>query len=101
MAIPGIESAERAIAQLARDRHQDADETRRLLYMALIAPRCKRYNLAGTLINALAHHRGDAAIASDALMERVMTIIEGTGDDDDEAWIREQIQRCTDALGGN
>ena len=35
---------------------KDFDETRRLLYMALLAGHTKRYNLAGTLVNALKHH---------------------------------------------
>jgi hypothetical protein len=40
----------------------DLDETRRLLYMALLEPRTERWpNLGGTLINALAHHSGRAA----------------------------------------
>jgi hypothetical protein len=35
---------------------RDADETRRLLYGALAAGRTKRWELVGTLANALVHH---------------------------------------------
>ena len=36
---------------------KDLDETRRLLYMALVYNRTTRYELAGTLINTLLHHQ--------------------------------------------
>jgi len=37
---------------------KDLDETRRLLYGALAASRTDRWELVGTLVNALAHHSG-------------------------------------------
>jgi tRNA A37 threonylcarbamoyladenosine biosynthesis protein TsaE len=40
------------------DRARDLDETRRLLYGALAAGRTKRWELVGTLTNALVHHSG-------------------------------------------
>lgn len=39
-------------------RSKDRDETRRLCYMALAASRTTKYNIVGTLTNALAHHSG-------------------------------------------
>jgi hypothetical protein len=69
----------------------DLDETRRLLYMALVVNKTKRYNLAGTLINALRHHQG---VDDPGLEEKVISCIEGTSEDD--TWIRARI----DALGG-
>lgn len=81
----------------------DLDETRRLLYMALVASRTKRYNLAGTLINAIKHHQGvdidpDASPghASDMLIGRVVAYVDGAGDDDD--WLTEQIERLVTEL---
>ena len=79
----------------------DFDETRRLLYMALLAPRTKRYNLAGTLVNALTHHHAVDDLDADAIADHVVGVLEqqiGTRDDD-EAWLREQISRITTELG--
>jgi hypothetical protein len=87
------------------DTAHDNDETRRLLYMALVVNRTKKYNLAGTLINALRHHQG---VTDADLEDRVISCIENIGPikiadgiavsvpDDDEAWLRDQIQRCTE-----
>jgi hypothetical protein len=73
---------------------RDLDETRRLLYMALVVGKTKKYNLAGTLINALRHHQG---VEDADLEDKVIAYIEGTSEDD--AWMRGQIQRCIDTLG--
>lgn len=73
---------------------RDLDETRRLLYMALVAGKTKRYNLAGTLINALRHHQG---ITDPDLEEQVVTQVEGV--DVDETWARSQINVITAELG--
>lgn len=77
-----------------KGRRDDLDETRRLLYMSLVAARTKRYNLAGTLANAIRHHQGQA-IALDELLDHVVEAVEGH----DDEWVREQIQRITDELG--
>lgn len=75
-------------------RDRDLDETRRLLYMALVVGKTKKYNLAGTLINALRHHQG----VTDADLEgKVVAQVEGT-DGADETWVREQITRINDEL---
>lgn len=77
----------------AESRDRDLDETRRLLYMALVAGKTKRYNLAGTLINALRHHQG---VADADLEAQVLALMDdGTAD---EAWARAQITRITDEL---
>ncbi len=72
----------------------DLDETRRLLYMSLVARRTKRYNLAGTLANAVKHHHGQD-IALDELLDHVVAAVEGDGDE----WVRGQIERITTSLG--
>ncbi len=75
---------------------RDLDETRRLLYMALLAPRTDRYNLAGTLVNALVHHQG-----IDASAEQVAEYVIGAIEDDlteSGDWLRGQIDRITAEL---
>ena len=72
----------------------DMDETRRLLYMSLVAGRTKRYNLAGTLVNALKHHQGvDTPV--DELLDRAVDAVEGH----DTGWARAEIDRITALLG--
>jgi hypothetical protein len=68
---------------------EDLDETRRLLLMALCAPATKRYNLAGTLANALLYHQ-HVAVDRDALLSRVIAAVDGDGD---AAWLWEQVDR--------
>lgn len=91
--------------------HRDFDETRRLLYMALLVPRTKRYNLAGTLVNALVHHHAVDNLSADEAADHVVDLLEddwGGGKaigvtaalrHPDAEWVREQIRRITDALG--
>lgn len=81
---------------MALDVHdtQDLDETRRLLYMALVADKTKKYNLAGSLINALRHHQG---VTDPDLEAKVITQVESSGTD--ETWAREQISRITEQMG--
>lgn len=73
---------------------EDLDETRRLLYMLLFANRTKRYNLVGTVVNAMRHHQG---CADADLEERVLAQVELAGDD---TWVRQQIARITAELEG-
>jgi len=75
---------------------RDLDETRRLLYMALLVRQTKKYNLAGTIVNAVKHHQGQD-IDTDELIAKVVGYVEGT--DEDDGWVRDQIKRCIDALG--
>lgn len=73
-------------------RAKDLDETRRLLYMALVASRTKRYNLVGTLVNALKHHQKiDEDV--DVMFDRLIPLVEGTGQADDRRWLLDQIER--------
>lgn len=81
-----------------RGQAHDLDETRRLLYMALLARHTKRYNLAGTLVNALKHHsKVDEPV--DAIVEQVLACIEDR-DPEADAWVNAQIVRITTALDG-
>lgn len=54
---------------------KDLDETRRLLYGALAAGRTKKWELVGTLTNALVHH---SEVESDpyALIDQLVEIVE-------------------------
>lgn len=74
---------------------RDLDETRRLLYMALVVRRTKKYNLAGTIINAVKHHQR-VEIDTDELIDRVVEYLEGEAEDD--GWVKGQIQRIIDEL---
>jgi hypothetical protein len=77
------------------------DETRRLLYMALLCSRTSKYELAGTLVNALAHHhpdREDPGWSREMIANRVVSVIEDS-DEADPAWLERQIQRLTEELG--
>lgn len=76
----------------------DLDEVRRLLYMADLRLRTDKYELAGTLVNALVHHQaaGDPAVIS----EHVIAVIEGgTGEEAGRSFLRDQIARITTELG--
>lgn len=77
----------------------DFDETRRLLYMALLVPRTKRYNLAGTLVNALKHHHAVDSLDADTIADHVVSVLEGDDSTDSPAWLREQIDHITAELG--
>ena len=63
--------------------------------MALVTSKTKKYNLAGTLINALRHHQG---VTDPDLEDKVLSQVEGDGSDD--TWVREQIARVTSELDG-
>lgn len=77
---------------------RDLDETRRLLYAALAASRTKRYELVGTLVNALAHH--GAGIDPALAMQHVLDLVENDSAWQSEpgAWVREQIEKITELL---
>lgn len=75
------------------------DETRRLLYMALLRPRTKKYELAGTLVNALAHHHPDGTSASE-IAGHLVSVIEDANPES-VAWLNKQIRRLTAELDGD
>lgn len=89
----------------------DFDETRRLLYMALLVNRTKRFNLAATLVNALAHHHLTTDVSVAQIIEHVVNATRGidnaTEPDREEneardaslAWVQHQIDRITAELG--
>lgn len=79
---------------------RDFDETRRLLYMALLRNRTEKYELAGTLVNALVHHHAVDGLTADEAMDHVVAVIEGAGRSASTEWMREQIARITQELGG-
>lgn len=88
---------------------KDLDETRRLLYMVLLGGLTAErwYDLAGTLVNALAHH-SKMAVADevmDALAElraedSLAPRLRGAGRDrPHERWIQGLIDQITEKLG--
>lgn len=85
-------------AHLGDGDHADFDETRRLLYAALLARRTSRHELAGTLVNALAHHHLTDLPVKD-IMTHVVNTIEGSDAEDppgaSDSWVYSQIARIT------
>jgi hypothetical protein len=73
------------------------DETRRLLYLALMREHTEKYVLAGTLVNALAHHHPDGTLNAGEIADRVIAAIEHP-DDASRAYLLEQIGRLTAEL---
>lgn len=74
---------------------RDLDETRRLLYMALVANRTSKGELVATLTNALAHH--NLKLDADEVMTRLIGAIDDQ-QESDQAWVRQQIDALTDKL---
>lgn len=79
---------------------RDLDETRRLLYMMLVVKRTKRYNLVGTLANAILHHQ-QVDVDRESLLDDLVCYVENDDDcgNDHEAWLRGQIDRIGAELG--
>jgi hypothetical protein len=73
---------------------KDLDETRRLLYGALAASRTRRWELVGTLTNALVHHSGLETDAGETL-EKLVDLVE---DDANTVWARGLIEKLTTAI---
>ena len=77
---------------------READECRRLLYGALAAGRTRRWELVGTLVNALVHHSGlveDPYDLLDYLVEIVETPIAGAGRLERGQRVRDLIERLS------
>ena len=80
---------------------RDFDETRRLLYMALLRNRTEKYQLAGTLVNALVHHHAVDGLNAGEVADHVVDVIERAGSGGESgAWLQAQIDRITAELGG-
>lgn len=85
-------------AQAAKSRLIDLDETRRVAYMALASLETERYELAATIVNALAH-RG-SAVDPDIAMRHVIAIVNREPGDtgESEAWLRARIKQIITEL---
>jgi hypothetical protein len=68
---------------------RDLDETRRVVYMALIAQRTDRYEVVATAANALAHH--SLRVPLDDAITHLVNVVEGRGGEESEQWLRRQI----------
>lgn len=86
------------VKPLTESAARDLDETRRLAYMLLAGVDRKDRELAGTLVNALAHHQ--KAAAADEAMARVTELLEDSQDEEARQWMLRHVKRITDALGG-
>ena len=90
----------REAVQADEGRRRDLDETRRLLYMALIVGRTRQTpgaELIGTIVNALAHHQ--SAVNADQAAVHVAAVIHGDPEGESERWLQGQINRITAELG--
>lgn len=71
-----VRERDEALNQLDDTAARDRDETRRLLYMAAAARLTTKYNLVGTLANALLHH-SHLATDVDATITTLCRFVEG------------------------
>ena len=78
---------------------RDFDETRRLLYMALLRRETEKYTLAGTLVNALVHHHAVDVPAREVVRHVLNVIEDWDGAAESGAWMRQQVDRITAELG--
>jgi len=74
---------------------KDLDETRRLLYSAMAASRTRKWEVVGTLANALLHHSGLIDEAPTELLDRLVLIVEG---DDFSTWLLGLVDEITARL---
>jgi superfamily I DNA/RNA helicase len=84
------------VEDISNEDVKDLDETRRLLYMAMLRQRTEKYELAGTLVNALVHHQG-IDLSPGRVISRVLGVIEDA-DEDDMAWMQDQIDKISNQL---
>jgi hypothetical protein len=84
------------MADLTEGEKRDLDETRRLLYMVILAPMTAHAELAATVVNALIHHQGLDTPATDVI-GRLVTYLDGDGG---ESWLWDRIQDITNKLSG-
>jgi hypothetical protein len=68
--------------------------------MALVRQRTEKYELAGTIINALVHHHAIDHEGMAVVTGHVLAVIEGTEEDGEStAWMKDQIARISEQLG--
>lgn len=81
---------------MSDDVRRDLDETRRLLYMVKAASLTNRYNLVGTLTNALSHHEGNVGTDPDEAMANLVDAV--SGDPDALEWVKARLGDLADTL---
>lgn len=74
----------------------DLDETRRLLYMVKAASQTERYNLVGTLTNAMSHHAGNVGTDPDECMANLIDAVAGEPASLD--WVQARLGDLTETL---
>jgi hypothetical protein len=95
------------VVDIAQERHKraeevdasrrwDLDETRRVAYMALLCRKTEHYELAATLVNALAHH--GLAVDPKIAASHIVPLVEGKDDGKSERWLERQIEHITAEL---
>jgi hypothetical protein len=95
-AIDVAHERKRDAAEADASRRRDLDETRRLLYMALVLGRASQHQgaeLVATIVNALVHHQ--SAVAVDEAAVHVAAVVRGDTGSESERWLEAQIERIT------
>jgi hypothetical protein len=98
-AIDVAHERKRDAAEADANRRRDLDETRRLLYVALVVGRARQHQgaeLVATIVNALAHHQ--SAVAVDEAVTHVAAVMRGGIGSESEHWLEAQIERITREL---
>jgi hypothetical protein len=94
-----LDELERAADASERAREAERrgkDETRRLLYMCVMAGKTGSVEVAATLANALVHHHG---ADRNAALANLPTVLNGATDDSVAyRWMAEQLDKLTAAL---
>jgi hypothetical protein len=83
-------------AAAEESRRRDFDETRRLAYMALLAPTTESPELVATVANALVHHGQDAPF-EDAVTH-LTAVVGNSSREQSVRWLKEQIDDITSKM---
>jgi hypothetical protein len=70
------------------------------LYCAIASRHTKRYQLAGTLMNALLHHQGHDGSAAHVLVRNVINLVDPDDTTDADDWAEDRIEEITQRLAG-
>jgi hypothetical protein len=93
-------NAKREAARVRAERMRDLDETRRLLYMALLVGKgCERPELVATLVNAILHHGSVRHTWTPEQVEAILeTAVGAASAAHSEPQLRVLIESCSRAL---
>jgi hypothetical protein len=92
-----LQERSREKAAIQERRHTDLDETRRIIYMVLIARRTRHPEPVATIANALAHHQ--QRVAFHEATTHLARVLDGNDPDGrSERWLEELVDRINREL---